>query len=88
MSLKAQNKLMAVPSRDLYLILGRSSDIIKYISQPNSQAQSRNKYQGNVQRFYPSSLYLTLLGIRWDLNLAFHTLVCEKRNDSVMKINR
>lgn len=66
MSLKAQNKLIAVPSRDLYLIFRRLSDMfIKYISGPNSQAQSRNI--DKIPRKYTKILSQALIS---------HTLRC------------
>lgn len=72
MSLKAQNKLTAVPSRDLYLIFRRSSDmIIKYIRGPNSQAQSRNidqiprKYRKVLSQFLISHTLRFLVGFKF-----------------------
>lgn len=64
MRLEAQNKLMTVPSRDL--IFRRSPDTtIKYMHILDGQTLRHNqgaqiKHQGNVLRFYSSSLYLTL----------------------------
>lgn len=48
---------------------------------------AQTKYQANIQRWHPSSLYLRLL-VWHDSKLGFHTLGWEKRNDSVMEINR
>lgn len=48
MRLKAQNKLMTVPSRDLYLIFRRSSDMIiksMHILDGQTLRQSRNTDQ-------------------------------------------
>lgn len=92
MSLKAQNKPMAVPSRDLYLVFRRSSDmIIKDIRWPNSQAQSRNtdqiprKCAKILSQFLISHTLKYLVGFKFGFS---YLSLSEKRNNSVMKINR